>query len=390
MTLTDYNPKLLNFLYELTKLDSFMSINEIAKKISLEGGKIVTPKTVKNWFDYLHEPISYQGMTFDRKVSYFPSIIRESLGLQFVALIFENPKKDLLNFFPFQEYVSWLFDAKLAKHVLFVVYSVPKNFIKDFFEVIESLKKDGFMSHYRSYVLNSPVRIFSPFHKVVDINGVFRFEKNDVSELERQIQKYYPLISNPPQVEMIRAIRKNPFIIPVLFEYNYEHWSSVTVWNSIKKKLGDNVWGYIRKSRKRSDGIGIKNVQDVIRQIGNLGLFNQMRVVYLPFQMIHNFFIYAVIDFDSAASKDFLLELSKNCLITTAYRSGNNLFLILLVNKESFQKVLDVFERVNLQELLFLRYDRSVALTFSRSHTKIDYPSIFNPRTSKWHYMDSH
>jgi len=184
MVLSEFDPKLLNFLYELTKFDNYKSSIEIAKAITLENSRKVTSKTISNWFKYLHTPYSYRGYRIEEKFSYFPAIFLNKLGLRNIIVFYENASQILEKIFPMRHYVGWLYDFYSNQEILSIEYTVPNENLSDFLAVLNKLKKKGFCSNYRFYISSPSFAMYSPFHKVIDKSGIFHWDKNDPQEIE--------------------------------------------------------------------------------------------------------------------------------------------------------------------------------------------------------------
>jgi len=390
MTLHEFHPKLLNFLYELTKLDGLKSSTKIANEIRLENGEKVTPKTVRNWFTYLNQPYQYKNHYLERKLSYFPVISRPKMGLRSTYVIYEDPSPQVINMFPFQEYVAWLYDPKLSKNVLIAQYTLTEEKIKEFEKVLIKLKNMGLFANFSTHTNRTLVRTYSPLHKVLDKNGIFHHDKNDSNELDKQINEFKNRIFNVDTTEMSNAVKNNLFTIPVLNEYNYEHWTSRNVWFAIKEKLGDNVWNYIRKAKRKTDGVGINKVQNVLSNMKKNELLLFMNVVYMPMEIKNNFFIYSFIKFNN---KDELIKYIKTMAMNSIFqniyiKSKNRALIIALVNSESLQNLFNMDVGVKIEKLYFLNYQKSGELITTTKFNKFDYSMFFDPVNKRWNFDD--
>lgn len=388
MTLSEFNPRLLNFLYELTKLDSYKSSAEIAKAIKLEGGRRITPKTVRNWFRYLRKPYSYLDYKIERKLSYFPCTFKNKLGLSMVNVFFENPSEELIKLFPLKNYVGQLYDPVLNKPVLVVEYVVPKENLSDFRNIIHLLKEKGLCTSFSFYETGPSFRITSPFHKVLDKSGMFHFDRNDPSVIDVQMNSLARFMELDFEVEMIQAIRRNPLIVPVLAEYIYEQRSSVQVWNAIKFKLGNSVWDYFKHSRKKSDGVGLKMIQSVVNNLGFFGLLNQMRVVYFPMDMGINFAIYVVFRYKN--EEEFLKKI-RSVALNSIYVNvfplhGKRVFFVSLLNSEAIQRLFAMFSSSEIEKFLLFDHLKSITLMTTKTYSTFDYSQIFDPCSCRWKY----
>ena len=386
MTLSYYDPKLLNFIYELTKLKKLMSYKEIAKNIKLESGSI-SPKTVERWFKFLKQKYPVKGSRTNEKFSYFPSFFNEKLGLVVTIVICEEPKEDLKNF-PlqyYQFYTAWLYDTKLNKGVRINTHLVPIKHLNKFKEKWKNLKNKKIIKNYKIYTAHKGFEFYSPWHKTIDKNGVFHPEKNDEKEIDKQIKEFEDYLHNLPSFRMIKEIKKNPFIIPVLFEYHYENYSSLDVWKRIKKSLGSNTWVYIKKKKKYTEGVGVKRIQQTIKDIYKFSLFHKMRLTYLPIEL-NNFFVYNVLKFKS--TKDMLKkvkELVANSIQINIFPMENNqLFIVSLLNNKSLKNFFNVIENIDVKRILFLQHEKSLSLLTAKKYKRFGYNKLLNPQTFEW------
>lgn len=384
MTLTDYDPKLLNFLYELTKLNAPLSSDEIANRITLENNQTISPRTVRNWFYYLREPYCYLNKKIDRKFTYFPTFYREKMGLRVFFIFYYNPSEKLVGLIPYQEYCVWLFDSFTRKHILFITYAIPQENTPDFYFLLEKLKQTELCSSYKIFETNTSHRIYSPWHKVIDKNGQFHPKNNDLSELKKQVTPIHNWLKEGIEVEMVNKIKNNPLFLPILVECYFEYWSSIKIWKTMKNKLGADIWHYLKNRRRKTDGVGIKKVQQLIKLIPSLNIFNEMRVTYLPIEFNQNFFIYCVVNLKNNDLISTLLTISINSVYVSVYPCKKELFLILLVNKESLQEIFEVFQDITVKELLFLRHFKSLNYLLQRRYFKLDYYKLYDPQRNTW------
>ena len=388
MTLSEFNPKLLNFLYELTRLDRFNSSLEIAKSIKLEGDRRVTPKTVRNWFKFLLEPYEYKGYSIERKLSYFPAVFKNKLGLHMVLVFYANASPSLIELFPMRVYVGWLYDAHSNNPVLVVEYIVPTDNLNDFLLLLGRVREAGFCSDISSYVIGSSFTMNSPFHKVIDINGNFHSDRNDSNEIGRQVENLDAFLESAVEARIIPYVKDNPLVIPVLAESMYELRSSVQVWNAVKKKLGDSVWDFVRHSRKKSDGVGVKKVQGIMKNLSGYGLLNQMRGVYFPFEMVSSFCIWVVFDFRNREELIRMAEvmLTHSIIIRVFPMVDRRTLITALVNGESMQNLLGSFSSTRIERMFFFDYPKSPDLVTTTRHSIFAYAKIFDPITCSWRY----
>lgn len=384
-------------MYQLTKLKRFTSYRKIADEISLEdeqnpqNNNKLSPKTVQRWFNFLKQKYCHPKSKTHDKFDYFPTFFYEKLGLCPLYVISEKPNTKLLKLSSlqrYQDYAAWLYDINLRSRVLLNGYLVPIQYFKKFEQEWVKIKKHGIVKNYKFYITNKGFNIYSPWHKVIDKNGIFHPEKNDEEEINQQVSLFQEYINNLPEVRMIPQIKENPLIIPTLFEHYHEYLSSSQVWQALKTKLGEEVWCYIRKKKKQSDGVGIKKVQQTIKDVYNFNLLHQMRVVYMPLELEHNFFIYLILKFKN--KKDIIKnikEFAMNSIYISVYPKQNNkVFLIALINNKSLGRVFSLLENIEVIRMLYLEHEKSLPLLTEKKYKKFNYAKLFDVKSLKWIY----
>jgi len=217
---------------------------------------------------------------------------------------------------------------------------------------------------------------------------MFHPEKNEEEEIEDQVEKFGNYLDNLPEFKMIPEIKKNPLVVPVLFEYNREHYSSIKVWHGIKNNLGKNVWDYIRKFKKQTDGVGIKKIQEVMNEINRHKLFSKTRIVYMPLELNHNFFIYTILKYKNKKDLlDVIKKISMNSVHINIYPiEDNKIFVIALLGGKSLSNFLTILEEIEVERTLFLQHNKSLPLLTNKKIKKIDYRTMFDPKNLRWEW----
>jgi hypothetical protein len=388
MVLHEFSPQLLNFLFELTKLPGPKSTAEVASLVRLEGGRRLSSKTVRNWFNYLREPYHYRGYHLERKLSYFPSILMNKLGLTSVYVFYERASPSLLTLFPMRFFVGRLYDTHSNERVLAVAYIVPVEHLSEFASLLGKVKEAGLSSRFTCYATSPNFKMNSPWHKTVDGNGTFHPEHTDPDEVNRQVGRLQTFLEVEGEPRLSPAIKENPLIIPVIAEYLYELRSSVQVWKAIKTKLGDAVWAYLRHSKRRSDTLGVKRVQALVRNLQHYGLVNQMRVVYFPFEIGRNLMVWM---FGSYGDKSRLSEMARTMLVNSmstqvSLIGDGKAFFATLVDAQSLQNLFEPFSSASVERLFLFDYSDSVDLVTTTRYSIFDYAGYFDPESCAWRY----
>ncbi len=360
--LYDFHPKLLAFMYELTKLKHFETVHGISKKISIEykNKKIkLTPKTIQKWFNLLSQKIEFHGKQLV-KFSYFPTFFYEKFGLRRVFFFHEinsNITKFLNNVWI--DYACWLYDVQKLKYVLMTAHLLPKT-------LNAKELSNNYIETFKGFFFCSPL------HKIIDASGYFCPEKNDEEIITDKCKEFEEFVRNLPKIEINHYIRYNPLIIPVVFEYTKECFSSRKVWFELKSKLGSSVWQYIRKKKKESDWVGIKKVQQALADIYAANIFHQVKIEYLPLEKT-NFCVYGL------CKKTCIKEIMLNSVVATFYplRKQDKLFFVSLTNNEGLTNIFNC----KLTSLFFLDHAKSIELMLATY--KFDY-RLFDPVRCRW------
>lgn len=131
LTLTPFKGKLLKFLYILTRQRRFLSNAKLAE---LAG---VTRRTIDSWLRYFSEPYTYKDYRLERKLSYFPHIVKKSLGLKVYTVFFHNPDWELAYTCPNKNFIGRLYDVERNCPVLAMECLVPVDRANDFKQIVE-------------------------------------------------------------------------------------------------------------------------------------------------------------------------------------------------------------------------------------------------------------
>ncbi len=243
MKIAPFNPKLMKFLHVLATKPKVMNSIELTGSFESYDGSKPTDRTIRRWFNYL------QKYCFD----YYYYLKYENLGLfTFYALITsEKDLKKLLEGFPLHDYAAYFYDFKHLSDVLLVRFLVPRNRIKTLKQYLKNSLSKGLIKSYELYNFSTPTIIYSPFHKVINKHGHLNFLNITDDDYTYFIELLKSNMNNHSKISLSRHIKNNPFILPILLTQHREHWSSVKIWRDIKKRLGNDVWRYFKKVRKK-------------------------------------------------------------------------------------------------------------------------------------------
>ncbi|QQG39094.1 MAG: hypothetical protein HYS32_01390 [Candidatus Woesearchaeota archaeon] len=386
MTLTLFDKKLLTFLYELSQSNKYKSPREISKTIRLENKEKISEKTVNNWFDYLTQSYNHGDVHIFNKLAYFPLPLFEKLGLVRVSVFLKNPKLEFFNYFNFRDNVLWFYDASKGENILFVSFLLPREMLSEFKSKLKTLENKNIIGIYDVQEYYTQYAINSPWHLVVDRQGIFHPERNSEQIINKQIKTFEEYLGNLPNKTSIHLLHHSPLVVPTLFEYYKQHITSVEAWKEIKSKLGDKVWSYISKIGKKDDNTGIKRVQQAMNEINNSDLFNQVKVNYAPLEF-NNFWIYIPVKFrDKKAFLNCVKDISLNSLSTYASPSykNNEALIMALINHYTLQNIFDILARNEVidSKVFFLLHGKSADLIVK--HLDFPYNELYDPKNLKW------
>ncbi|MBI2583885.1 MAG: hypothetical protein HYW25_04415 [Candidatus Aenigmarchaeota archaeon] len=383
-----FNTKLLNFLFELSQKKHCMNYRTIAKEIRLENGKRLSEKTVQSWLNFLRSPSVFNGQKLYRKFTYHPNFCKELLDLEYFYVFVEDAKHDLLDAFSNIYHVVWVYDPKYGKKALVVSFLIPGNRVPSFRRKWVWLKKKGSVTNYKLFNVNTPYIVYSPWHKTVDSGGLFHPEGNAPFIIEKQINDFSRYWSDLPNPAMHRTIKNNPLIVPVLFEYDKENISSPEAWNRMKARMGNDIWNYIKKKGRKNDGIGIKRIQQTLKEIHANNMFHQVRVDYDPLEL-SNFWVYIYVNFprkETALNK--LRDICRKSIVTYIYPERNtcNLFIAALINQNVMHDFFDSIsdEKAYIRRTFFVLHSKSYDVMHNHIHRHINYWSLFDPERCRW------
>lgn len=381
--LKQYNQKFLELAHFLALNKTFMNHSEVASAFAKH--KQISERTVRRWLKVM------QKHCFD----YFPGLCYECLGLRWVSVIIEDVKDyGFLKMLPHLAYTYPSVNFQNFKRSFLLGYLIPEGCQKKLEKIFEYAKEKNLIDDYVLFITKTPmIYSYAPFHDVIDSDGNLHFAGEHDNTYFTGLLKEN--LEQDCDCRMRDEIKKNPLVIPILFEYLREHWSSKKVWFNAKQKLKTKVWDYTRSVRKRTDAAGIKLVQEahkLINRHANI-FFKQTRVVYSP---MHD---KAAITFLLLKPKnyrdvpEFCERVSKNSLITGICQSSNKsvLGLYIVTSVEKLTKIIGeivpLYTSRNFKpKALWLNREESNYYWKSRLHMKFDYSKVFDPKKCEWIY----
>jgi hypothetical protein len=379
MTVGVYDKGLLEMTYNLTKERDFLDSIDVAKRFKIRGKKI-SDRTIRRYFGRLDKEC------FD----YFPHLRYEALGLLPIWVLIERPyEEDIFQIIPYHDYVTYCYSENSVSSIL-VKYAIPAGRLGEFKEFWKEAKKGRIVRDYQIYPIHTPIEFYSPFHKVVKRDGTFDFSEKEGFDNTHYLNILRESLKYNRKPALNALVLHNPFIIPVLLEYYREHYTNRKVWKSIKSKLGENVWSFLKKNRKKTDGVGYFMVQRIIRSLNTSNysdFFQHIKVFYDPF-MKNGVTFYVVVESEGKLT-NIMDRLSKNCLITTIYpfTNGKGFMLYNLTSGPQISHYMRAIHEFDPEaKIKFLWRDPELSSKyFQRRILKLDY-SLFNPETMTWSY----
>ncbi len=378
-----YDPELMRFLYFLTKYLGVMNSIEIAKKFTSESGEKITDRTIRRWFRHL------QNYCYD----YYNYLKYEKLGLSTIYAIITGDKNliKLLNGFPLHDYVVYYLDSKNLKNILLVRYLIPRKKIKDLKTYLKSSKNNKLIKDFELHFFKTPTIIYSPLHKVIDEKGNLDFSNINENDYIYFFELLKRSLKENQRISLSECIKVNPLMLPILFTQHREHWSSVKIWNDIKARIGEDIWNYLKKVKKKTDPVGIRYVQKTLSQLytnHSKELLHQTRVEYNPIVLDNYATTIFFLDFQNNTSLiNFVKDLSKRCLLVYVYppySNEKNYMVYTITGYREIQEIITEFaEKYKFNKILW-RDRKKFKELWGRQLAKFKYEKIFNPIKCEW------
>ena len=192
-------------------------------------------------------------------------------------------------------------------------------------------------------------------------------------------------------MELSKTIKHNPFILPVLFTQNREHWSSVKIWNDIKERLGDDIWVYLKKIKRRSDAVGVRYLQRTLKSMYNEfrnELLKQVIIEYNPLFIDKYVTAIFILDFkDDSSLINFVKEISKRCMVLYVYPPQSNhkkvMIYVITSHSEIHDIITDIAGNYGVERILW-KSKMKFEQTWGRNLAKFKYENIFDPVKCEW------
>ncbi len=380
-----FDDKLLKFIYLLTREQSYLNSIDASSHLSKFKFR-VTDRTIRRWINFLKT----------KGFQYFPSPKYDSLGLDYsVVILFGVRDEKIFDIIPYDMYIDKVMSFSRYEHAFVGYYTIPFGNEGRFSKFWKRAKELGIIDDYILMNSKAATFLFSPFHKIIK-NGIITFDEITEKDNEYFIRLLEKNINYIPAKEIHPAVRKNPFLVPVMLEYYRKHISSIGVWREIKRKLGNKVWtNYLDKFNKNpTDGRGVFAVQQILRQLKNNPDFvQQIRVIYDMVYTAHNISMVYVY---------MKLKHLEDVVSLTRKLSKSAVHMNISLPKDNSQKEVLIYIVTNNKHIVNIM---GTCLEFARSKPQVfindfnyskkfwteerfglDYPKLFDPLSCKWRY----
>jgi hypothetical protein len=395
MTLSKYDNELLEFMYLLTKKQSYMNPSEIARYLSSQDRR-VTDRTVRRWFGYLRK------YHFD----YFPYPRYAAMDLVPVWVLTDLNEK-VLEAVPHKAAIVSGVDFQSFEKRLLCLYLVPADRLRDFKKLWSIALNRGVLKYCRVFEAGIAFAFYSPFHRLIDEDGLVAFPKDhdvDNSYFTGLMRKS---LESGSRTKLNGRIIKNPLIVPIIWECFRRNKSSHRIWSSFERKMGDRVWDYInvpRTRREKKRGAGIRHVQATIRNLQSdfHDFFQQTRVVYYPFYTHENNMFYMFLKLKRREDMiPFSELLSRHALSIVVYtplgaKSKVMAYYILTNKRETLNIISDLIQpyidKSFDNKIIYEDFEKTAKYRnpelryWKRHYMRAVYHKLFDPVTCKWKF----
>ena len=241
MTLNLTHPKLINFLQQLSQQQGILSYRDMAKKIRVQEKK-VSVKTIQHWMNTLKGTQPEQQPQF----FYYPAFYNEAIGL--TAHIHKGTIPEHLK--PWTIYSTILHNYTTEEQINTLLLPKKEKSITPITTGKTIYNLDG----------TAPEK---------DYDAIF---KEHFKKCEALTQ--------------LNSLKKNPLIIPCIFEYQHRATNAQQVWNRFKNKVRNNIEYYCPKTKTEQQGIhAIRTTLKTIQP-----LIVEPRIEYLPYNQDKDYY----------------------------------------------------------------------------------------------------
>lgn len=328
MTLTETHPKLVSFIQQLTQQPRVLSYREISKNIKIYDEK-VSVKTIQHWMNTLKGPDPEHKPQF----FYFPAFYYEAIGLtahQYWGELPQNMKK-------------WC------------IYSVK----------LHDYKKEKQLNTLLLPSKNKKMNFLTSGKTIYNFDGTAQ-EKDYDKEIEEHFKRCEALTQ-------LKTLRKNPLIIPCIFEYQNRATNAQQVWKRFKEKAGKNLKYYCPKTL--TDQQGVHAIRRTIASLQALTI--ETRVEYLPYNSDKDYYYITT-------KKICANELHKNTTMLRVYKTREGFLNVAQVEPSKTEQLLTTAEKGEIMDIKIILKKKSEETLRNSKFTHIEYEELYDPKTGMW------
>ena len=171
---------------------------------------------------------------------------------------------------------------------------------------------------------------------------------------------------------MRTTLRDWPLVVPVVFETWGSRASLQTLWDSIRRRLGDRVRDYVGRRCYQTNGKS--HVRRALRVLSESGAFLQYVVRYGPL-LNETLRLLVLASWDESRLRSFAQGIQSEAVTITTYPTASGWLLVLAGRPGLLERVMDAGPDC----VYFLRDEESV---------RFRYEELFDPSSSSWKYPD--
>lgn len=337
------NSHFLAFLYELSQASEILSFKGMAE-LQLATGKRLHQKTIKRWFSHLKK----------EQFHYYPLIDYSNFSLEHISVLYPSsselalPTKKSASFFPKKISSKTLMKFSPTDQYRLETFIVPQKSLTGWKQKVKrKIPLAHFLSTKNEFVL------YNRFHQMFSTNGDINFSKGEFSDQNMQkLQRYlsFGLDKIHSVGEESASLFKNEALKYILLDKVGSWKNSPMSWNSLQES-GVDLWQHFR-SRKKSEAVGIKRIQQAIRKI-KVPL--QQKLFYAPlFRTLRH--VHLIGEISQEQILQFCKQLEKHCLSISVHH-GKQSIISLHLDIIGLQKMIDYLHHNPCASQIFIHND---------------------------------
>ena len=328
MTLNLTHPKLINFLQQLSQQQGILSYRDMAKKIRVQEKK-VSVKTIQHWMNTLKGTQPEQQPQF----FYYPAFYNEAIGL--TAHIHKGTIPEHLK--PWTIYSTILHNYTTEEQINTLLLPKKEKSITPITTGKTIYNLDG----------TAPEK---------DYDAIF---KEHFKKCEALTQ--------------LNSLKKNPLIIPCIFEYQHRATNAQQVWNRFKNKVRNNIEYYCPKTKTEQQGIhAIRTTLKTIQP-----LIVEPRIEYLPYNQDKDYY-------HITTKKIGANTLYKHATTLKIYKTTQGYLHIIQTTQQQTENILEKAQELDIQNISIVMKKKTEEHLKNSTLTQFQYEKNYEPRTGTW------